>query len=352
MDEIQKTIGSKAKPAPPPGLVEIASQEWRTSDGRWRMVGLAAAAVILTALYWENLKHFTFVWSNDDNYSHGWLVGPLSLFFANQAAQSRKRSELPGDSASGLAWGFGLIAIGLLCRLVTVFLPVGLVADGSLIICMAGAVALVFGLPTLRKYGFAIGFLFFMIPLPVALYTMLANPLQLIVSRVASVVMNAVGIPVLCEGNMMTLPGDIKMFVAEACSGMRQLTGFLALTAAVAYLSGKPVWYRVILIASAIPVAMVANIARVIVTGLVMYYIDPNYAKGAWHTVEGMGLMLAGLALLQLEMSMMNTLMDLFAEEAVAKPGENTKNVDSAKTGRPDGLKSELGRGIVNGAQA
>ena len=63
-------------------------------------------------------------------------------------------------------------------------------------------------------------------PLPVALYSKIASPLQLLASRVASTVMNATGVPVLCEGNRMTLPGGLQMFVAEACSGMRQMTGF------------------------------------------------------------------------------------------------------------------------------
>ena len=66
----------------------------------------------------------------------------------------------------------------------------------------------------------------------------------MLASQVASTVMNATGVPVLCEGNRMTLPGGVQMFVAEACSGMRQLTGFLALTAAVAYLTTRPAWYR------------------------------------------------------------------------------------------------------------
>lgn len=326
MDDQQKPKPNKPSARPQqPGLSALASAEWHSPDGRWRVAGLAVALGLLAMIYWENLKHFTFVWSNDDNYSHGWLVAPLSLFFANQAAQNtRKGQATQAASNSGLWLGLGLIVTGLACRLVTVFLPIGLVADGSLILCLAGSVALIYGTQSFKKYAFAIGFLLFMIPLPVALYTMLANPLQLIVSRVASIVMTAAGIPVLCEGNMMTLPGDIRMFVAEACSGMRQLTGFLALTAAVAYLSGRPIWYRVVLIASAIPVAMVANIARVIVTGLIMYYVDPNYAKGAWHTVEGMGLMMAGLALLQLEMTVMNLFMDAFTAgpSGQSKPAE------------------------------
>ena len=97
----------------------------------------------------------------------------------------------------------------------------------------------------------------------------------------------------------MTLPGDIQMFVAEACSGMRQLTGFLALTAAVAYLASRPWWYRLAVVASAIPIALTANVARVILTGYVMYFVDPQYASGTYHTLEGLLMMGFGLSLLR-----------------------------------------------------
>ena len=123
------------------------------------------------------------------------------------------------------------------------------------------------------------------IPLPIALYTMLASPLQLLVSQAASAVLNAIGVPVLCQGNLMTLPGGVRMFVAEACSGMRQLTGFLALTAAVAYLAPRPWWYRAVLVASAVPIAMIANVVRVVLTGLIMHHLDPKFATGSFHTI-------------------------------------------------------------------
>jgi exosortase len=331
MDVIEEP---KKKSPPKSALRTVFESLWATPDGRISLIGLAGAAALITTLYWENLKHFTFVWSNDDNYSHGWLVAPLSLYFANHAAERRLRrngtNAQPGDTG-GVRLGALLLAAGLAGRLITVFLPIGLIADGSMILALAGAVSLIFGSRTLRTYAFPIAFLVFMIPLPVALYTMLANPLQMIVSRVAAGVMTACGIPVLCEGNMLTLPGDIRMFVAEACSGMRQLTGFLALTAAVAYLSGKPAWYRVVLVASAVPVAMVANIARVIVTGLIMYYVDPNYAQGAWHTVEGMVLMLGGLAILQFEMVVLNALTDMISTGGATKSHES-EAVDASRS--------------------
>ena len=99
----------------------------------------------------------------------------------------------------------------------------------------------------------------------------------------------------------MTLPGGLQMFVAEACSGMRQLTGFLALTTAVAYWTTRPVWYRVVIVISALPIALSANIARVMLTGYIMHFVNPQFAMGTYHTIEGLLLMAFGLLLLQAE---------------------------------------------------
>ena len=92
-------------------------------------------------------------------------------------------------------------------------------------LAVVGVVAVLLHKTAYGRYWFAIVFLVFMVPLPIALYARIASPLQLLASQFATVVLNATGVPVLCEGNMMTLPGDVQMFVAEACSGMRQLTG-------------------------------------------------------------------------------------------------------------------------------
>ena len=99
----------------------------------------------------------------------------------------------------------------------------------------------------------------------------------------------------------MTLPGGLQMFVAEACSGMRQLTGFLALTAAVAYWNKRPAWYRVVIVTSALPIALSANIARVMLTGYIMHFVNPQFALGTYHTLEGLLMMGFGLLLLQAE---------------------------------------------------
>lgn len=283
-----------------PALAERIRETWRDPTRRPALVGGVGCLALLSVLFQSNLRHFIYVWSTDPNYGHGFLVPLISLYFANEAARRG-----PGDYKSATGLGCGLILLASLGRLATTVVPLGFAADLAFLLGLAGVTALMGGRSVLRRYGFALAFLAFMVPLPIHLYTTIANPLQMMVSRAAARILTAGGIPVLCEGNHLTLPGDVRMFVAEACSGMRQLTGFLALTTAVAFLSERPGWYRLVLVGSSVPIALTANVARVVATGWLMS-IDPSYAQGTMHTLEGLLMMGLGLAMLHLECRSLN----------------------------------------------
>lgn len=316
MATITPSSSSPALPLPCDGstaLVELARRAMRDPEQRVTLGGFVLGLGLLGTIFWLNLRHFVYVWTTDENYSHGFLVPLISLYFANRAAQRG-----PVAVRSGVGLGLGLLSLSMLGRLATVAVYVGIVGDLSFLLGLAGVIALLFGSDVLRRYGFSVFFLVFMIPLPVALYARIASPLQLMVSQIASVILNGTGVPVLCEGNLMTLPGDVKMFVAEACSGMRQLTGFLALTAAVAYLSERPAWYRLAVVATAIPIAMTANVARVTLTGYIMYDLNPQYASGAYHTAEGLLMMALGLSLLRLGCWTLDQIVAITAPDAEA----------------------------------
>ena len=269
-------------------------------DGRTRrLADLALCRGVHGAvglLFRDVLWHFYYAWTTDENYSHGFLVPLIAVYFADQAA---RRGPVP---VRGGGWLCGaMLAAGVLMLVLTIPLPIPFLGQLGFIVGLAGIFGLLFGVEALRRYWFAFMFLVFMVPLPVAVYSRMASPLQLLASQVASTVMNATGVPVLREGNHMTLPGGVQLFVAEACSGMRQLTGFLALTTAVAYLSSKPVWYRAVIVGSAVPIALTANITRVVLTGYIMHFMNPAFAVGAFHTLEGLIMMGFGLLLLNLE---------------------------------------------------
>jgi exosortase len=257
--------------------------------------GLGCTAFFLL-LFRDVLGSFYYAWTTDENYSHGFLVPLIAAYFADQAA---RRGPVPVRGGSLI--GSSMLALSVLIRLVMIPLPIPFVGQVGFILGLAGIFGLLFGNDALRRYWFAFTFLVFMVPLPVAVYSRMASPLQLLASQVAATVMNATGVPVLREGNHLTLPGGTELFVAEACSGMRQLTGFLALTTAVAYLSRRPPWYRGLIILSAAPIALTANITRVLLTGYIMHFFTPEYALGTFHTVEGLLMMGFGLLLLNVE---------------------------------------------------
>jgi exosortase len=243
---------------------------------------------------------------------------------------------------SGVAAGGLLMLLALAVHLVTIPLPIPFLGNLAVLVALTGAFTLLAGSAALKRYWFVFFFLIFAVPLPVELYARIASPLQLLASKTASAFMHATGVPVLCEGNRMTLPGGVQMFVAEACSGMRQLTGFLALSAAVAYLCMRPAWYRVILVAAALPIALFANIARIVVTGYIMHFVNPAYASGAYHTLEGVLLMAFGLFLL----NSVCMLMDLFCATSEAEPADPKAEAEAdAEAGPPRG-----GRPMLQGA--
>lgn len=276
-----------------PPLWTLIRSGWDEATTRPLVLGAVGSLGLLGLIFWRNIQHFFLVWSTDENYSHGFLVPLISLYFANEATRKG-----PLAIRSGLGVGPALIATSLIIKLATIVIPFPVASDYGLLLALAGVCATLAGVEALKRYWFAFFFLGFMVPLPVALYTLIANPLQLLVSQVATSMLNLIGIPSLCEGNMITLAGGNQLFVAEACSGMRQLTGFLALTTAWAYLTQRPWWNRALLVACSIPIAMTANVVRVTVTGVITYGFDPKYASGAFHTIEGLAMMGLGLMML------------------------------------------------------
>jgi exosortase len=277
-----------------PALLTVLRRAWGISGQRLTLLGGVGCLALIGLMFWANLVHFVFIWWTDENYGHGFLVPLISLYFADQAARRG-----PIAVRSGIALGAGLLSLALAGKLATIIVPVGTVGDYSFLLALAGAFCLLWGQEALRRFWFAFFFLIFMIPLPVRLYAAIASPLQLLASQIAAGVLNGMGVPVLREGNLMTLPGGARIFVAEACSGMRQLTGFLALTAAVAYLTRKPGWYRAAVVAAALPVALTANTTRVILTGSIMHFANRDLALGTFHTAEGLLMMALGLVLLR-----------------------------------------------------
>ncbi|HEY6356729.1 MAG TPA: exosortase/archaeosortase family protein, partial [Vicinamibacterales bacterium] len=169
----------------------------------------------------------------------------------------------------------------------------------SLLVVLTGVVLFLFGWRHLRMLAFPLAFLLLMVPLPAIVFNRIAFPLQLVASRFGETMISAANIPVLREGNVLVM-ANTSLEVAEACSGIRSLVSLITLALLYGYFTDRRLWVRLAIVASAIPVAIVANGARVAGTGIAAHYIGPDAAQGFFHEFSGWVVFIVAFLLLLL----------------------------------------------------
>jgi len=220
-------------------------------------------------------------WASDDNYSHGFFVVPLALYFAWERRADLKAVPT-APSVSGLILLFISLGVLLAGRLgAELFLT-----RVSLIGVLAGIVLYVWGRHHFRILLFPLAFLLLMIPLPAIIFNQIAFPLQLLASRAGEMVISLAGIPVVREGNVLQLPSQ-TLEVAEACSGIRSLVSLIMLAIVLGHFTERRIGPRFLIALAAVPIAIVANAARVAGTGLASELVSPAAAEGFLHTFSG-----------------------------------------------------------------
>ena len=270
------------------------------SRTRWKWTtALGAAAVLLplAALYARCFAGLDHVWRIDPNYSYGWLVVAASLYFGWWAWRYARPCWQSEVSAAEFCLGWATLMIGLALHFAASFLGILLMDVVALVAILRGALLMLGGRCAVRAYGFACLFLIFMAPLPVAWYQPLANLMQHLALAISAATLSALGVPVFADGYVLRLPGH-SLEMAEACSGLRQLTAFLALAVAVGHLSGRTWWFKAALAALSGIVALAANCIRVVLTVLVLLWAGPRWAEGTFHAIEGLVVVGMGLVML------------------------------------------------------
>ncbi|HET9400039.1 MAG TPA: exosortase A [Candidatus Acidoferrales bacterium] len=247
---------------------------------------------LVVYLYYAIVAALIGDWWNDPNFSHGFFVPLFAGFVIWQ--RRRQLSETPIQPH----W-FGLLVIaGALCVLIVGVLGAELfLSRTSLIFLFAGMVIYFFGWGWFRKILFPWAVLFLMVPIPVIVFNNLTLPLQFLASKLATAMLGGLGVPVMREGNVITLPA-MQLEVVEACSGIRSLVSLVTLAVIYGYFAESKVLRRVLLILAAIPVAVFANGVRIMGTGLLGQYWDPDKAQGFFHEFSGWVIFVLALAML------------------------------------------------------
>jgi exosortase len=242
---------------------------------------VAILGILTLWLYWPTLLRLVSQWSTDRDFSHGFFVPLFSAFviWQDRARLSRLTSQ---PSWSGVI----LLIFALVTFIVGQMGAELFLSRTSLLLLLAGLVVLFAGWGMFRAVLFPWAFLFLMIPIPAIIFNQITFPLQIRASRVAAGILPFFGVPVLRQGNVMVL-ASMALEVAEACSGIRSLMSLATLAIIYGYLMERRLWARYVLALASVPVAVVANSCRIITTGLMVQYWDPEKAEGEFHTSWG-----------------------------------------------------------------
>jgi len=250
---------------------------------RWHRVlpvtGLFVA--ILAALYGATLQGLVWQWWDDPNYSHGFLVPVFSGVLVWQ-----RRKELVALVPQGTWLGLPVLLAGVGALILGDIGAEFFLTRSSLIVILAGLILFHLGVGVFRAVAFPLAFLLFMVPLPATVFYAVAFPLQRLAAQNAADALDLLGVAVLLDGNVIHL-SQISLGVTEACSGIRSLISLLALAVAWASLTLSSAWAVAALVASAVPITIVANAGRVVATGLIGQSFGIEYAQSFYHTFSG-----------------------------------------------------------------
>jgi exosortase len=263
-----------------------------TRNLQWK-IGLLL--LVWAAVFFPVIPPMVSTWVDHSDNSHALLVPLISLYFLWV-----KRTDLAQVTVRGSTFGWVVLVVSLALYLVSFAGGIAFVARVTLVTALVGLLWSCLGTAMIREAAFPLGFLFFMVPVPGTLLGMVAFPLQMAATKISANLIQFCSIPVYREGNMLYFL-QTQLEVAEACSGIRSIMSLTMLSVIFSYMASGSRWRKVVLVLSAIPVAMAANILRVSGTGVLAHFFGDRVARGFLHEFSGMVVFAFGLLVLFLE---------------------------------------------------
>lgn len=269
---------------------------------------LASVVLLLLAVtgwaYWSTISDLFTEWQSNEDYSAGQLVPLVVVFLAWRERKSLARCTLRPCWWGGMA----LLLVALAARMYGLLFMFESAERYSLVLAIAALVLLVAGWQVFRRLGWILLILSLMVPFPGRIHNMISGPLQRLASNGSVFLLEAFGVRVSQQGNVLMLDRRIPMAVAEACSGLRMLTAFVMVAAFIAYMVKRPRWQKGVLFVSSIPVAVMCNILRLTVTAVLFMAASSEVAEKFFHDFAGLVMMPAAVLLMFGELWLMDML--------------------------------------------
>jgi exosortase len=262
--------------------------------------------------YWPTLVSLVAAWDREPDYSHGFFVAPLAVYFLwvrrdrfphgpkkgsgvrGQGSEVRGQGRQITNSLVPAPWsltpfswlGLGLVAVSVAARAFGAHFYLEAIDGWSIMLWVGGVVWFFGGWRVLWWSAPSIVFLWFMVPLPFRMERWLSLPLQGAATKLSCWILQGLGQPALAEGHVIFL-GDYRLEVEQACSGLRIFVGIVALAFAYVIITRRTWWEKALLLLSALPIALLANAARIVATGLLYQLVSGEAAKQFSHDGAG-----------------------------------------------------------------
>ncbi|MCK4915522.1 MAG: exosortase/archaeosortase family protein [Candidatus Eisenbacteria sp.] len=246
------------------------------------IAAIVAVAALVVLVYHETLVVLWRTWATNPNYSHGYLIPPVVAFLL-----WRDRRRYLTARGRGSLFGLVLIGLALLGHIVSIRAGVFMTQGYSLVLLLFGLSLFFHGGRATRTVWFPLGYLVLMLPMPPYMMNVIAFRLKVFAARAGSGIAVKLGIPLARSGMTIHIPAG-SLRIADPCSGLRSLIALVALGALFAYLTRGKTWKRVVLFASAVPLAVLANVIRIAVVCVVANIWGIDAALGFFHDLSGL----------------------------------------------------------------
>src|SRR4051812_42515708 len=321
-----------------PGTQDAPKTYYGLSSDAWMRIGVLA--LLMIGLFWPNLRRLwlkTNPISGEANWGHAFFVPLIGIYYLylNRDALLKARVRTAYEGLAIMVGGLLIFGYGIWPG------QNDFIKDFAMVVTLFGLVTFMCGWEVMKIAWFPIVFLVCAIPWPGLMYSKIALPLQQLAAWAAIKVLNILGVESYREGTKLIIVNGLKMRVlnvAEACAGLKSLMTFISVGAAVAFLSSRVTWQKIVITLSAIPIAIFCNMMRVTGQGIIDHYWSEKLSEGFAHQFVGLIMLIPAFFLILLVAWILD---NVFIEEAdkraLPAPGSRSTLIEIPRTAGPKG---------------
>ena len=285
--------------------VQVSDGNFESKADFMRMGSVLSVVLLVTGWsYWPIIWDLFKEWQRNDDYSAGQLVPMVALFLIWVERERLRQCVLKPCWLGGIA----LLVLAVAGRAYGLLFMLESAERYSLVLTLWGLCLLVAGWRVFVRIGWILLFLLLMVPFPGKIHNMISDPLQRIATNGSVFLLEAFGVRVSQQGNVILLNQSISMSVVEACSGLRMLTAYIIVAGFIAYMVKRPRAQKAIVFLSSIPVAVMCNVFRITVTAVLFLVASTELAEKFFHGFAGIVMMPIAVILMFGELWLMEKL--------------------------------------------